>query len=102
MCMRELGMPLDVAPAHKGTEGDTPIIDANAAKRRYWTYVYQQLGRRHAEGKHRHQALAAGYDLGFIAMLRQKGDRLFDATSARIVKRRRLHGALTQIDFASA
>jgi hypothetical protein len=89
--MRKLGMPLDVAPAHEGAKGGAPMIDPDAAKRRNGTYVYQQLGCGDAEGKHRHQALPASYDLGFIAMLGQKGDRLFDAASARIVKRRRLH-----------
>ena len=87
----ELCVPLDIAPAHKGAERHAAIIDADAPKRFDWTYVHQQLGCRHTEGKHRHQALPARYNFGLIAMRGEKTNCFFDPARAYIVKRRRLH-----------
>jgi hypothetical protein len=84
-------VPLDIAPAHEGAERHAAIIDADAPKRCDWTYVHQQLGCRHTEGKHWHQALPARYNFGLIAMRGEKTNCFFDAARAYIVKRRRLH-----------
>src|SRR6266511_3806873 len=85
------GGELDRALARHGAEPDLAVVLADVGEARDRVQVDERRGPGEAEVHERHEALAAGQELGAAAVAREERDRLLDGLGSVIVEPRRFH-----------
>ena len=91
------GGELDRPLARHGPEPHVPVVLADVGEARDRVQVDEGRGPGHAEVHERHQALAAGQELGLASVAREQGNGLLHGRGPVIVEPYRLHGRGTPL-----
>ena len=84
-------------PGRAGADPQGAVASLDRAQLLHPAQVDEVVEDGQAQGEHRHEALAAGDDLGGVAELGQQRDGLVDGGGRVVVERRRLHVAACRL-----